>query len=327
LKHDGEEVGHFSAESCELGSQGKVVKSVALRGSPQKRMSKATKVLGPINAALIDISGTLHVGDDAIPGAIAACRKLFHRRNLKLLFLTNTSKMSSRTLLRRLREMGFDETAIPNEGKIITSAGATRRYLLRNELRPLCLIEDELLEVDFDGVDLRDPNCVLEGLAPSKFYYKRLNEAFRLLSRLKEKRAAKGSSGSDDENLLVAIHRATHYRDSDHELSLGPGGFVSLLEQTAGVSACVIGKPSREFYCTALSSLGMHDPSHAVMVGDDVVGDVKGALDAGFGRVVLVRTGKYVRADESGEKTGGVLPSWTVDSIVEAVDRICSTLE
>jgi len=297
-------------------------------------------------AVLIDISGTLHIGQDAIPGAIDACRKLFQqqqeqkqRNNLQVLFLTNTSKVSSVTLLRQLRGMGFDKSAIPHDGDddydtiIMTSVGATRRYLLQHNLRPLCLVEDELLDTDFEGVDTTesDPNCVLVGLAPSKFNYDKLNEAFRLLSRLKEESSTRHDKDSDDGKppLLVAIHRATYYRDADHLLSLGPGGFVSLLEQTCGVTAHVVGKPSRNFYYAALSSLGADavDPSQAVMVGDDVVGDIKGALDAGLGGAILVKTGKYVCGDELGRKTGGVVQTLTVDSIVEAVEYICTSFE
>ena len=285
----------------------------------------------PIKAALIDISGTLHVGQNAIPGAIAACQRLIQHQqqgNLKVSFLTNTSKMSSASLLQQLRDMGFDYFSIPNDGEsiILTSVGATRRYLIERKLRPYCLVEDELVDTDFDGVDMEDPNCVLVGLAPSKFTYGRLNEAFRLLSRLKKSREDSEDNEERNHPLLIAIHRATHYRDADHKLSLGPGGFISLLEQSSGVSANVIGKPSSNFYQAAISSLGV-DPSEAIMVGDDVIGDIKGALDAGIGRAILVKTGKYVSGDETGQKTGGVLPTRTVDSIVDAVDYICTTLK
>lgn len=281
--------------------------------------TKATTLQRPLRAALIDISGTLHVGKDPIPGAIEACRKLrSYGDKLKVIYLTNTSKMSSSALLQQLRDMGFDDSAIDQQS-IMTSVGATRQYLLQNGLNPLCLVEDDLLETDFHGVDVNDPNCVLVGLAPSKFNYERLNEAFRLLT--KERNVV-------DDRLprLVAIHRGTHYRDADHELSLGPGGFVTLLEQTAGVTAHVVGKPSSDFYHAALSSLGIEDPSQAVMVGDDVAGDVKGALDAQLGSAILVKTGKYLRGDELGQKTDGLLPTLTVSSIVEAVDFICSNL-
>lgn len=208
----------------------------------------------------------------------------------------------------------------------MTSVGAARQFLLQGDLRPYCLVEDELMEHDFQGVLMTDPNCVLVGLAPSKFIYDRLNGAYRLLTKLKCYEGQHENDSSNPQPKLIAIHRATHFRDSDHQLSLGPGGFISLLEQTTGITAHVIGKPSQNFYHAALSSLGISNPKEAIMVGDDVVGDVKGALDAGLGGAILVKTGKYVDGDESGEKTYGVVPTFTMDSIVEAVDYICSTL-
>lgn len=305
-----------------------------------------------IRAALIDISGTLHVGKDAIPGAIDACRRLLaleqqqQNKEFKVLFLTNTSQISTTTLLSTLRCIGFSEDVIPSSDYIMTSVGATKRYLLEKKLRPYCLLEDDLISTDFHNLAVENvdgdeggsvgPNCVLVGLAPNKFKYKRLNTAYRLLNHLKckdEKWKLEDIVDSDRHkqkqtppppSRLIVIHRATHYRDSDHELSLGPGGFISLLEQASGVSAHVIGKPSVNFYREALSYLGIKDPTHAVMVGDDVVGDIGGALNAGLGCAILVKTGKYVQGDELGRKTDGVVPTLTVNSIVEAVDYICT---
>jgi ribonucleotide monophosphatase NagD (HAD superfamily) len=67
------------------------------------------------------------------------------------------------------------------------------------------------------------------------------------------------------------------------------------------------------------------DPANVVMVGDDVIGDVKGALDAGLGGAMLVKTGKYINGDELGNKTDGVKPTLTVPSLAHAVDCICSS--
>ena len=259
-----------------------------------------------IKAVLIDISGTIVVGQDAIPGAIKALQRLQQQQNLKILFLTNSST-SPVALLQQLRSAGFYESAIPNINSIMTSVSATRNYLLQNKLRPYCLIEDALIESEFAKVDMNDPNCVVVGLAPNKLNYQRLNEAYRLLAKLK--------SSSDDyyRPHLIAVSKATHFLDADRELSLGPGRFVSLLEQSSDVTAHVIGKPSSNFYNEALSVIGIDDPSQALMVGDDVVGDVKGALDAGLGHAILVKTGKYTTGDENGNKTEGILPTLTVD--------------
>lgn len=267
-----------------------------------------------IKAVLIDLSGTVHVGDRLIPGAIEACMKL-RAKGFKILFLTNTSKISSSSLVQQLRRIGFDELCIP-EDSIMTSVIAARNYITRNRLRPLPLVEDNMLE-DLKGVNFSDPNCVLVGLAPTAFAYNRLNEAFRLLMRL-------GLEGNVDQRVgckpIIAIHRAKYFRDNDGELSLGPGGFVSCLEEAAGVQAEVIGKPSKSFFDAALDKLGV-DATHAVMIGDDVIQDVQGALSAGIGKGILVRTGKYRQNDELNADTR---PTFVADSIVEAVEYIIS---
>ncbi len=283
----------------------------------------------PIRGVLIDIL-FLYVGNEAIPGAIEACRELFRYKNLKVLFLTNTSKVSSDTLLNQLRGMGFDESCIPHRDSIVTSISATRLFLLQNGLRPYCLVEDDLIKTDLMGLDMEDPNCVLVGLAPSKFDYRRLNDAFRLLNKLKEEEAlltnVNTSQSVTELPNLIAIHRALYYRDSDHNISLGPGGFVSLLEQTAGNTAHVVGKPSRAFYDAAVSSLGV-SPCNCVMIGDDVVGDIKGALESGLGAAILVKTGKYCGGDEHVHTTEGVTPTLTLPSITEAVESIIESIK
>ena len=291
-------------------------------------MSAPKAHTSPIKAVLIDISGTILIGEHAIPGAVDAIQKLQQQTNVKVLFLTNSST-SSLSLLGQLRKAGFDELAIPNIDAIMTSVSATRNYLLQNNLRPYCLVEDELVETDFVGVNRNDPNCVVVGLARSKLNYEKLNGAFRLLTKLKKADAESDNTTiSNPPPRLIAISRATHFLDSDHELSLGPGGFVTLLEETVGVTAHVIGKPSPNFYQAAVSSLlGIeYDPSSTVMIGDDVKGDVSGALEAGLGCAILVKTGKYVTGDELGTKTRGILPTFTADSIVEAIDYICSNI-
>jgi len=291
-------------------------------------MSAPKAHASPIKAVLIDISGTILIGEHAIPGAIDAIQKLQQQTNVKVLFLTNSST-SSMSLLEQLRTAGFDELAIPKIDAIMTSVSATRNYLLQNNLRPYCLVEDELVETDFVGVNRNNPNCVVVGLARSKLNYEKLNWAFRLLTKLKKADAESDNTTiSNPPPRLIAISRATHFLDSDHELSLGPGGFVTLLEETVGVTAHVIGKPSPNFYQAAVSSLlGIeYDPSSTVMIGDDVKGDVSGALEAGLGCAILVKTGKYVTGDELGTKTRGILPTFTADSIVEAIDYICSNI-
>ncbi|HEY5715780.1 MAG TPA: HAD hydrolase-like protein, partial [Psychromonas sp.] len=64
----------------------------------------------------------------------------------------------------------------------------------------------------------------------------------------------------------------------------------------------------------ALASTGLA-ADQVLMIGDDIYGDVEGAINAGL-NACLVRTGKYQRGDENKLSKSHI----TCDSIVEAVD-------
>lgn len=68
-------------------------------------------------------------------------------------------------------------------------------------------------------MDIKEPNAVVVGLAPSQFTFPNLNKAFRLL--------VNGAK-------LVAIHKGRYYKQKDG-FSLGPGPFVEALEYAADV--------------------------------------------------------------------------------------------
>lgn len=99
-----------------------------------------------------------------------------------LRFVTNTTKESKETLLRRLTGIGFDIKA----EEVFTSLTAARRLVDQRNLRPMLLLQQDAIE-DFKGVDVNNPNAVVVGLAPDCFNYELLNKAFRyrtFISRL-----------------------------------------------------------------------------------------------------------------------------------------------
>uniref|UniRef100_A0A8C2X894 Haloacid dehalogenase-like hydrolase domain-containing protein 2 n=1 Tax=Cyclopterus lumpus TaxID=8103 RepID=A0A8C2X894_CYCLU len=252
-----------------------------------------------LKAVLIDLSGTLHVEDTAVPGAQDALNRL-RQASVAVKFVTNTTKESKRNLLERLHRLNFDL----QEKEIFTSLSAARSLLEQEQLRPLLLVEDGALE-DFTGVETSEPNAVVVGLAPDHFNYQTLNTAFRMIL---------------DGAPLIAIHKARYYRCKDG-LALGPGPFVTGLEYAADCQATVVGKPEKAFFTQALSDLGC-SPNEAVMIGDDARDDVGGAQNAGM-LGILVRTGKYRGGDE---RKINPPPHLTCDSFPEAVDHILKNL-
>ncbi|XP_025829645.1 haloacid dehalogenase-like hydrolase domain-containing protein 2 isoform X2 [Agrilus planipennis] len=199
-----------------------------------------------IRAVLIDLSGTLHIDDTAIPGAVNALNRL-RKTNVLIKFVTNTTKECQRILHERLTKLGFE--LLPDE--IHSSLQAAKALILKRNLKPLLLIAPEAHE-DFQNMNytLEDqPNAVVVGLAPTEFHYDKLNSAFRCLL-----------NGAQ----LIAIHAGKYYKRKDG-LALGPGCFVKGLEYSAQCKAEVVGKPNTSFF---LSALGDISPQEAVMIGD-----------------------------------------------------------
>jgi len=157
----------------------------------------------------------------------------------------------------------------------------SKQLCLDRGLRPLTFLSDSALQ-DFEDVDQTNPNCVLCGLAPSQYYYQRINEAFRLLS----------NGGT-----LIAANKAKYYADSDGENSLGAGSFVAALEYSSGVESIIVGKPSEKFFQEGLRKLGS-PIEETVMIGDAYYDDVGSAMELGMSGI-LVQTGKYREGDEN----------------------------
>lgn len=115
---------------------------------------------------------------------------------------------------------------------------------------------------------------------------------------------------------LYSLGKGKFYRE-DGELTLDVGPFAAALEYATEKDAIVVGKPAPDFFLTALNDIGCQ-PDEAVMVGDDIVGDVGGAQNCGI-QGVLVRTGKYRPSDENHAK---VTPDSIVDNLSHFINMI-----
>lgn len=254
-----------------------------------------------IQGVLIDLSGVLYVGDKALPGAAAAMARL-RASGLPARFVTNTTRTPRNRLIRRLASFGFDLSA----KDLFTPAIAARQILADRNLAAHFLIHPALAE-DFDRLDAAGTSgrAVVIGDAGDGFTYESLNAAFRELA---------------DGAAFLALAKNRVFKDEDGKLSLDAGAFVAALEYAAGQSAVVLGKPSLDFYAAAAASMNL-PLSDLVMIGDDLESDVSGALLAGVGKALLVRTGKYI---EGAEAAADPAPSAVVDDFAAAIDWILS---
>jgi HAD superfamily hydrolase (TIGR01458 family) len=250
-----------------------------------------------IRAVLLDLAGVVYQGDQPLPGAVDAVADL-RQAGLRLRFLTNTTRMPRRALLSRLADMGV---RIADE-ELFTPAQAARAWLSARKLSPHLLIHPALAE-DFAGLGGSEGEAVVVGDAAQGFTYDALNAVFRKLL-----------AGAE----FLALARNRSFKDEDGELSLDTGAFVAALEYATQREAIVLGKPAPDFFKAALAGTET-DAKEAVMVGDDAEADVAGALKAGIGSALLVRTGKYRPGDE---RRADPPPSAVVEDLAAAAGWI-----
>jgi len=261
------------------------------------RWNRFSQIIAMVKGLLIDLMGVLYVGDAALPGAADALARV-DRAGLLVRFVTNTSRKAKLEILAHLAALGFD--VAPEH--VFTAARAACDWLTKEGYAPHLLVHPKLVP-DFVHCEHDGPVAVVVGDAGPYFDYDRLNAAFRLL--------IEGAPF-----LALAANRV--FRDADGKLSMDMGPFVKALEYASGREAMLMGKPAPEFFAAAASSMSLKLKDIA-MIGDDPEADVAGALAAGAGQALLVRTGKYRAGDERRAQPG---PSAVVADLAEAVDRL-----
>ncbi len=229
-----------------------------------------------VKGLLVDLDGTLYVGDEPLAGTREALRRL-KASGMLVRYVTNTTRRPRSAVHAQLESLGFEVA----EDEIFTPARAAALLVGDHSCFPLVA---EALREDLPGVRLTDeePDYVLVGDLGEGFDYGRLNKAFRLLM-----------GGAE----LLALQK-NRYWLAESGLSLDAGPFVAALEYASGKTATVVGKPRESFFRLALRELGL-EPGETAMVGDDPESDVAGARAAGL-LGFQVKTGKY-RPGSGGE--------------------------
>jgi HAD superfamily hydrolase (TIGR01458 family) len=244
-----------------------------------------------VEGLLLDIDGVLSVSWEPLPGSIEAMRWIGeHGPPFRL--ITNTTTHTRKDLASTLRAAGFDV----DPEQIVSAVVATAAHLRAHHPgASVFVLSDGDAREDLDGFEIVGPDAagvIVIGGACDDFTYATLNRVFR--------RLMEGA-------VLIGMHRNLFWRTA-HGWELDGGAYIAGLEEATGSRAAICGKPSAEYFASALALMGI-TPDRALMVGDDIENDVLGAQAAGI-RGVLVRTGKFRESD---------LAKGTPDSVIDAL--------
>jgi len=244
-----------------------------------------------MKGVLFDLDGVFYIEQKLIPGGIA-CLDWLREQGIPYRFVTNNTTLSRTNLVAKLQGLG-----LPVAKQDIVSANYAGVLLLaqRNLKRCRLVLRPEA-QLDYPPNCLEHPDAIVIGDIGNRWDYDLLNS---LMNQVLE--------GAE----IIALHKG-RYHEGPSGLVLDNGAFVAALEHATGKQAIVVGKPTQTFFELASHSFGCK-PKDLIMVGDDLINDIKGAQQMGM-HAVLVQTGKYRKAlvDES-----NIVPEGCISSIQE----------
>jgi HAD superfamily hydrolase (TIGR01450 family) len=240
---------------------------------------------------LLDMDGTLYLGDDVFDGAVDFIHTL-ENTGRKYIYLTNNSSRAGVDYVQRLRRLGF-----PCEKEnVFTSGMATAVYL--NERFPGCTVypvgtKAFMGELESYGVKLGTEHAAVVCVGfDTELVYEKLNRAVHFLRR--------GAA-------FIAANPDWVCPMPAGEVMPDCGSICSLLTAASGAHPTFIGKPDRNMVDIISKQTGIPN-SKICCVGDRLYTDIAVALNAGAVSVcVLSGETSQAMIDETERKPDYVL--------------------
>ncbi|KYZ75591.1 HAD family hydrolase [Anaerosporomusa subterranea] len=259
--------------------------------------------LSHITCFLLDMDGTVYLGDKLLPGALEFLQQA-KQAGSDLLFLTNNSSRSTAYYAEKLTRMGWP--ASPQD--ILTSGMATAAYI--HSLQPkarVYLVGTQELADEFStwGLILTSdaPDFVVLGFDTTLTYHK-LQTACQLIT---------------DGVCYIATHPDIN---CPTETGYIPdcGAMIALIQASTGRLPKVIGKPNKEIIEAAFSRKP-YSTRQMAMIGDRLYTDMATAKNAGItGILVLSGETKQEHLAES-----PIEPDYVFDNLGELAYRLRQT--
>jgi HAD superfamily hydrolase (TIGR01450 family) len=234
----------------------------------------------PYDHLLLDLDGTVWVGDSAIPGAIDAVAAL-REAGKAVLFLTNDVRLAPEAFVRKLWRLGFQASV----GEVLSVGAALQFWLAQGEPRRTAFVVGAQALVDHvaeaglrivNGTTFAPRADVVVVGGHDRFGFEELKIATQAVLRGAE---------------LIGATRDATFPMPDG-MWPGTGAVLAAIETAAGRKAGhVVGKPESAMYEAARDRLG---PGRVLAVGDRIDSDIEGARRAGL-HTALVLSGVSTR--------------------------------
>ncbi len=209
-----------------------------------------------IECFLLDMDGTLYLGDIVIPGAIEFVKRI-KLKNKKTVFLSNNSSKNSEQYFSKLKKLHISA----NKNEIFTSLTASIIYLKSKKILSVYPIGTPgfIKELILNGIkiDQHRPEAVLLGFDKT-ITYEKIKTGYKLIK-----------SGVK----FIATHPDIVCPTEDGFIP-DTGGFIAMFKKLTGVSPKIIGKPYPTMIKSVLKCYNCKRQNTAI-VGDRLYTDMK----------------------------------------------------
>ena len=252
---------------------------------------------------LLDMDGTLYLGDEVFDGAIDFIHTL-KATGRRYIYLTNNSSRGADSYVAKLRRLGIEST--PED--FLTSVDALILFLRKGDYAGKRLyvagtesFRRQLQQAGFAVTQERDAADVLICGFDTELTFQKLEDACILLNRGAEYLA------TNPDWVCPTWYGCVP----------DCGSVCEMLYRATGRRPRVIGKPQPEMALLAMESAGFA-PEETVLVGDRLYTDIACAVNAGIDSV-LVLSGESTEEDL---KTSETKPRWVLRDVAELTERM-----
>lgn len=239
--------------------------------------------LAPVRCFLLDMDGTVYLGERVLPGAVRFL-ELLRTRGLSYIFLTNNSSKDAQQYVDKLTRLGLPATL----EQVLTSGAATALYLHRQ--RPgarVYVVGTPALEAEFAAAGFRlasdAPEVVVLGFDTTLTYAKLwklcdlVSAGVPYLATHPDFVCPTETGTMPDIGAFIAAVRAATGRDPDHIIGKPNRLMAEMAAERTGVPLAALAMVGDRLYTDIALGAAAGIPAILVLSGESRAEDVPGA--------------------------------------------------